>query len=113
MSNPINLDECLKVLDEQLSEKDKLFIKNSESIGGLHSTLGRWIRNNWGFWSDSPLKDYFKSLGLHHPDDMSGIILKAYYAHLKNETYDLSGDIKYYQDYWEYQRQKQREDAKS
>jgi hypothetical protein len=40
------------------------------------------MRNNWGLWTGSRLATYFGDHGVHHPDDMSGIILTAYRRHL-------------------------------
>lgn len=38
-----------------------------------------WIRNNWGLWGGSRLQKYFTDKGIHHPDNMSHVILVHYY----------------------------------
>jgi hypothetical protein len=49
-----------------------------------HFSLGMWMRNNWGLWHGSRLSEYFNEHGVHHPDDMSGIILSSYWNSLHN-----------------------------
>ena len=48
-----------------------------EFSGRYHLGFGMWMRNNWGLWKSSRLSRYFNSLGVYHPDDMTGIILTA------------------------------------
>ena len=59
-----------------------------------------WIRNSWKLWSRGKLSKYFNSIGVFHPDDMSGIILTSYYRHLKGQDRELEKQVKYYQDFW-------------
>ncbi len=47
-----------------------------------HFTLGLWMRNNWGLWGGSRLKEYMNGLGFVHPDDMSGFILQTFWRYL-------------------------------
>lgn len=62
---PTNLEECFKVLKDFLSADDLAFIKkNHKNVSALHHTLGRKIRNEWGLWSGSELKQYFEKLNL-------------------------------------------------
>lgn len=79
---PTNLEECIKKLDTQLSEDDKQFLIDNDALA-VHHTLGRYIRNNWGLWKDSELKQNIQKLGYEHPDDMSNFIIKEYIKHLK------------------------------
>lgn len=102
---PSNLEECFQELHKKSFDMDLEEIKSlpEEEMIRLHHTLGRWIRNNWGLWIGSPLKDYFISLGLSHPDDMSGVILTSFYRHLKGLPLDVEGQIKEYLEYWKKQ----------
>ena len=98
---PKNLEECFvelkKVLTpEQLTE---FKLKKEEEIIEYHFSTGRWMRNFWGLWSRSRLKDYFNDLGVFHPDDISGIILTSFHRHLHNKDIKLEKQIQYYQDY--------------
>ena len=47
-----------------------------------HFGLGMWMRNNWGLWAHGPLAAYLEQFGVHHPDDMSGLILDTFWRHL-------------------------------
>ncbi len=71
-----------------------------EFTGRSHMGMGMWIRNNWGLWKGGALHDYFVSIGIFHPDDMSGIILTSYYRQLKGQDRELEKQVKGYQDYW-------------
>lgn len=98
---PKNLEECIITLEKNLSKKEIEALKNGILTPiSLHSSLGMAIRNNWGLWQDSELKKWFNNLGIQHPDDMSGIILKSFVNHLKGEKIDLDGMITYYKGYW-------------
>lgn len=102
---PSNLKECFEVLDIWFSADDQKIILEAETediMYDLHHGLGRKIRNDWGLWKeDSNLFRYFKSLGIWHPDDMSGIILVSYWRLKHNQPINLDQQIKYYQDFWE------------
>ena len=66
-----------------------------------HHSLGRWIRNNWGLWKkEGTLYAWFVGLGLHHADDMSGVILTSFWRHMNGKDLDIEGQVKHYQDYW-------------
>lgn len=83
---------------------------DSESfVAGCHDTVGRWMRNNWGLWAgcgacpieEAPLYYWFYRQGLIHPDDISGVILKATWSKHLGKEYDLQADIARYQEYWD------------
>lgn len=98
---PKDLEDCFVELGRMLHPKfvEKLKADDKEAIN-QHFGLGLWMRNNWGLWGNSRLNDYFHDIGLFHPDDMSGTILKSYQRHLKQEPIRLEEQIKFYQDYW-------------
>jgi hypothetical protein len=99
---PKNLEECYEQLekyaDQNLIETYKRI--SEQDLPTYHFGFGMHIRNKWGLWSGSPLKDYFKSLGIYHADDMSGIIIKGFWYHLNNKKFDLDKEVKHYRDYW-------------
>jgi hypothetical protein len=107
---PQNLEECFAELENVFrpEELEEFRDQKEEDIIKYHHTLGMWIRNNWGLWSNSHLAEYFNSLGVYHPDDMSTIILKSFYRYLNNEDIKLDEQIKYYQDYWEKMKEEER-----
>ncbi len=106
---PENLKECFVFLDDLLSEEDKEEAKKDPEFGvRIHHTFGRTLRNDWDLWTGGKLKDYFISIGIHHADDMSGIILTSYHRYLNDEDIKLDEQVKFSQEYW---RKQKEEDA--
>ena len=99
---PKDLNDCFVELEKMLSPELLKEMKSGkeEHMIIYHMSLGIWMRNNWGFWGGSRLSRYFNSIGIRHPDDMSGIIFTSFWRHLNNKPIDLSEQVKYYQDYW-------------
>lgn len=105
---PIDLDDCLRQLDSMFADSIKLKIKvltEDEFSGRYHLGFGMWMRNNWGLWKGSRLSKYFNSLGVYHPDDMTGIIFDSYHRQLTGHELNPNEQIKYYQGYWEKAKQ--------
>ncbi len=105
---PKNLDDCFVQLEKILQPADleKMKVGSEKDMILYHRSLGLWMRNNWGLWSGSRLKQYFNELGIHHPDDMSGIILDSFWRHLHGQPIRLEEQIKSYQDYWKKEKGK-------
>jgi hypothetical protein len=99
---PKDLDDCFLQLKKILKpeELEKMKRGTEEDMGRYHFGLGMWMRNNWGLWKGGRLATWFNAKGIHHPDDMSGIILDSYWRHLNSKPIELDKQIKYYQDYW-------------
>lgn len=100
---PQNLNEAVLQLNKVHHDITKMqIIKMTEEQFSLssHFGLGTWIRNKWRLWGNGKLSKYFKSIGVFHPDDMSGIILTSYYRYLKGQDRALDSQVKYYQNYW-------------
>jgi hypothetical protein len=74
---------------------------SENGMADYHFGLGMWIRNNWGLWGGSRLSQYFNRLGIHHPDDMSGIILDSYWRKIHGKPIDLDGQVRCHRDFWE------------
>ena len=101
---PKNLNEAIEQLQVVLhdSTKENILIMTEEDfVARSHFGLGMWIRNNWGLWKNNELANYFNSLGIYHPDDMSGIILTSYYRELQGQDWRVEEQVKYYQEYWQ------------
>ncbi|WP_139059012.1 DUF6794 domain-containing protein [Polaribacter vadi] len=101
---PKNLDEALTQIDFNLSDSLKLEIKKkseNDFTSESHFGLGIGMRNNWRLWKGSDLSKYFNSIGIYHPDDMSGIILTSYYRKLTGHEIKLDEQIAYYKEYWD------------
>jgi len=79
---PKNLGDCMVTLDQLLKPKDIDNIReldNPSEMSKYHHGLGMYLRNNWGLWGGSRLRQYFLKRGVSHPDNMSGIILRYYF----------------------------------
>jgi hypothetical protein len=100
---PTNLEACFEAIRKMMPEEElDQFKGGSENdvIAKCHFGFGQWLRNNWGLWKGSKLKDWFVEKGLQHADDMSGVILTSFWRQLNDKPIDLDAQIKHYQDYW-------------
>ena len=92
---PRNLDDAFNKLEkmihpEVLEEyKKRTLVENSKYC----FNLGMWIRTNWGLWDGSRLARYFNKLEIHHPDDMSQIILDTFWRYLNGKPIELEKQI--------------------
>lgn len=99
---PSTLPECFIALDSMLHTdlKKEIECGKIEDMNKYHHGLGMWIRNNWGLWGHSKLRDTLVALGLMHPDDMSALILNGYYCRLRGAEYDIEKHIVTHKHYW-------------
>ena len=88
---PSDLQDCFKQLDKLLSSAEKKSFSSARenSLSSYHMGLGLWMRNNWGLWKGSRLSNYFNKLGVLHPDDMSGIIIRYYHRYLNGHEFKI------------------------
>lgn len=101
---PANLDEAVDYLVKNCITSDANFIKANplnKFIAGSHMGGGMAIRNGWGLWfNETPIGKFFQERGLHHGDDRSAVILKAFWCKMNDKPFSLDTEIKYYRDYW-------------
>lgn len=99
---PIDLNDALDTLQRILSPHSLWLIRDSmpEDMVPAHMGLGLWIRNQWGLWASSRLARYFYALGIHHPDDMSAIILTSLWRRLHHRPVALAAQVQAYRRYW-------------
>lgn len=99
---PNTFEECNEVLNKTLLPADQIEFMNlsKDKIIITHNTLGRWIRNKWGLWTEGPLYLNMQSLGFQHPDDMSGTIIKEYWLYLNNLPSEVKEDLIKYDKHW-------------
>jgi hypothetical protein len=107
---PTDLEDCFLELKKMLPEKTVTEMKSGpeKDMIKYHFGLGTWMRNNWGLWAGSRLRDYLHKLGLRHPDDMSSVILKSFWRHLNGKPLKIDEQVKYYQEYWDKMKKKQK-----
>lgn len=100
---PVNLGEALVELDHLIDDAGRhevMALSSSKDMSQYHHIFGMWLRNNWGLWSGSVLAEYFNSIGIQHPDDMSGIILTSYWRWKHNQPFDLDEQVDMYKQFW-------------
>ncbi len=90
---PTNLQECFDELKKLKGLEGFKSMLEEEVIVSYHFSLGQHLRKKWGLWKGGPLYEYFEKMGLHHPDDMSGVILLSFHRHLNEQ-------IQTYKEYW-------------
>lgn len=83
---PKTVDEAVKTLAKIVSKEDRDYLLENGAIS-MHDSLGRWIRNEWGLWTGSELKDELMNMnkGLNHPDDMSNYIIEEFIKYWNNK----------------------------
>ena len=83
---PKTVDEAIHTLEKILSDEDREYLLENGAIS-MHDSLGRWIRNEWGLWTGSELKDELLNMnkGLNHPDDMSNYIIEEFIKYWNNK----------------------------
>ncbi len=99
---PRTLDECFTSLKKMLSARDLRRLRSGSEADMVkyHHGFGTGLRNSWGLWGGSPLAQYFNAMGIHHPDDMSGIILVSFWRHLKGKPLRVEEQVAGYKRYW-------------
>jgi len=89
-----SLRDVFSTLDQQLPMETKNAIASCATPFDtikFHGNLGMWMRNNLGFWGDAPFKAKFLDEGIGHPDEMSGLTLRLYWAYLIGQGYPKYG----------------------
>jgi nuclear transport factor 2 (NTF2) superfamily protein len=96
------LELCFAQINSYLKDGDLKWFKelSDKDIVGLHHTLGGRLRNDLNLWHDSEVAKWFQSLGLHHADDMSTIIMVSYHRKLNDKPILLDEQVEYYLNWW-------------
>lgn len=97
-----NLDDAMQyIIDNVTGGSLVTFTHGSEEdVFGYHFTFGMALRNGFNLWRESDLSNWFKSKGILHADDMSGIILTSLHRKLNNIDIKLDKQINYYRKFW-------------
>jgi hypothetical protein len=102
---PGNLEEAIDHFERTWSQSEIDSFRNTSEkdvILDLHSGTGHWIRNTWIYGKrDTALTNYFSSLGIYHPDDISSIILTSLHRKLNNKDINLKEQVERCQNYWQ------------
>lgn len=95
---PKDIEDCFIQINGFWNDSVKTKVKQwteDEFSGRVHLGFGMWLRNNWQLWAGSRLSKYFNEKDIHHPDNMSGIILTSYHRHLNATDIILEEQIKF------------------
>jgi hypothetical protein len=79
---PSSVDEAVRILEGVLGEDacQQIARTREEELVGLHFSVGRIIRNEFGLWADN--HDLLSATGATNADDASLVILQALHRHL-------------------------------
>ena len=92
---PETIDDAITRLLQLMPQetKDGILFGNYKAIE-FHSGFGRNLRNTWGFWTESQLKNQFLALGVTEADDMSGILLESVWRVVQGKAVDLETQVR-------------------
>jgi hypothetical protein len=91
-----DLKECLKRVSKVLPAADFKKVKEMSDPSGMfdyHFSVGLWIRN-YCLQRNTPLYNDFIAYGVDIKDDMSGIVLVAFWRQLHGKKIDMEDLIK-------------------
>ena len=105
---PMDLYDCFRVLDQQMSETAKEQFKSysdEEVDRKTHGTLGFWMEHKWSISEGSRLTEYFRKMGVPHYDYMIGIIIQSYHRHLNGKDLKVREQVDRFKAMWEKKQQ--------
>jgi hypothetical protein len=99
---PATLTEALDRLEQTLPPEtiQRMRDGSEADMCEYHFSVGLWMRNYWGLWAEGPPYRHLAGLGLIHPDDMSGVILRSFRRRLHGEPLRVEDEAARYQEYW-------------
>ncbi len=103
---PKDLYDSIDALDDMFSTDELTLVTECDDeedfMASCHHSTGRQLRNKWKLWypEESELARWFNSIGIHHADDMSGIILTSFYRAYLGKPIKLDKQVEYCKKYW-------------
>lgn len=97
---PETLEQAVTMLMVGLLSEEAVtaFIKQPHNY---HFSTGMSIRNGWNLWQKTgPLNEWFRSHGIWHGDDKSGIIFTALECKIRGTAFDLEAEKQRYAEHW-------------
>ena len=109
--NPTNLEEAVKYLINHLQSSEGAIDESKHwasldedyAVSSIHMFAGMSLRNKLELWHENDLTKWFNSIGIVHPDDISGIIFTSTHRKLNKKDIRLNQQIEFYQDFWKKQ----------
>lgn len=110
--DPPDLMSAVRCLEQYLPEDTRITfseLDEDEVTAYTHHGLGMFLRNSWNMWSHtsglpsqhSKIYVWFEQFGITHPDDMSGLILDAFWHKQNKCAFDFSAEVTKYHRYWD------------
>ena len=96
---PVSLDEALALLDAALSEREKGAWTNmtAANMFDLQDKIARILRDDWSLDDgDTPLRTAFRNLGLDDPEELSLLLIDAYWRRHNNEAIPVQELVREY-----------------
>ncbi len=85
-----------------MTPQDRTAIAKAEHPSEFHMTVGRTLRNSWSIWSEGTLiRNWFRNIGISHPDDISGMILERLWREVRGEPFSQQEFVAKTQDFWQ------------
>jgi RNA recognition motif-containing protein len=98
------LEKAFEKLEKKLTKRYIKHFKNTEenlATAEAHMDIGLYIHNFWIRNKSKPeLIQFFDSLEIYHPDDISNIILTSFHRKLNNKPIRLEEQVNKIQAYW-------------
>lgn len=94
-SRPSNLDEAHQVLAQLLAPDLVAELRAGSEQGrtSANVVVGRELRNIWGLWNGSVLRDDLVTQGLRHADEMAELILVTFGRYLNGEPQRMAEEV--------------------
>jgi hypothetical protein len=95
-TGPNTIEEAFQELDRRLPTDQKEAFKHKrelEAVLDAHFGLGMGIRNEWFRSGRSALPGYLRSLGVRGLDDMSSVVVGAYWRYLNGRPIEIQSYI--------------------
>jgi hypothetical protein len=96
---PTRMDEALNLLDAALAKNEKEAWRSMTAarMFDLQAKIARTLRSDWSLLDpDTPLRIYFRDLGLDDPEEVSLLIIDAYWRKYNNEAIPIEDLVREY-----------------
>jgi len=98
---PSSLEEALSLLDSALTKEEKEAWRSMTAarMFDLQARIARTLRSDWSLLeSDTALRIYFRELGLDDAEEVSLLIIDAYWRRYNNEAIPVEELVREYLD---------------
>jgi hypothetical protein len=96
---PASLDQALDLLDAALEKQEKEAWRSMTAarMFDLQFSIARTLRHDWSLLDpDAPLRIYFRELGLDDPEEVSLLLIDAYWRSYNNEAIPVEELVREY-----------------